>query len=196
MSQSEARASEPKSETLGGPRAAEKSRSGALRSLVEWVVVIALGLGAVVGVKYWMSSSLLPDDGTPAPPIRFVDLEDRTLSLADFRGKSVLLHFWAPWCSVCKMETSALNDLQADLPDDAVIVAVALRTTVEDVRAFMAAEGIQYPVYLAGDDIGYRMKIQQFPTTYSIDPEGRIRGRDTGWSPGFRLSWLLDAARE
>lgn len=169
---------------------------GWLRGAIEWLLVIGVGVGVLIGAKFWMARGLLPADGTASPDIGFIDLTGRDFLLSDFKGKPVLLHFWAPWCTVCKFEVDSLNDLNDSLNGRAAVVAIALRATEEDVATAVKNEGIRYPVYLGSEDIGYRMKVQQLPTTYVIDSEGRVVARDTGWSPSMRLHWMLEAAAE
>ena len=73
-----------------------------------------------------------------------------------------------------------------------MIAAVALSSTVESVRETVKGEGLEYPVYLGGPEVGRALMVQQFPTTYGIGPDGHIVDRDTGWSPGWRLRGMVD----
>ena len=88
------------------------------------------------------------------PAIALVAAEDgAALTLADLRGKTVLLHFWATWCKPCKEELPALDSLTDDL-DAArfavVLVAIDTNTAPAEVLAYARHLGVRLPVYVAG----------------------------------------------
>ncbi|NUN12471.1 MAG: TlpA family protein disulfide reductase [Myxococcales bacterium] len=159
-----------------------------VREIIILAVLMVIGL---VAIKWWNSKDLLPTDGTLVEPFLIRTPDGVGKSIADFRGKAVLLHFWAPWCGVCKMEVRQLNSLHDDLPANAALVAVALDGSPEEVAAFVKAEGVRYPVYLGDDQVGRQMQIRQFPTTYVLNRQGRIIDRDAGWSPAWNYRRML-----
>lgn len=162
-----------------------------LREMIWLTVLLAVG---VVAVKWWNARDLLPANGVEIQPFLMRDMDGTGKSITDFRGKTVLLHFWAPWCGVCKMEVGRLNALNADLPDGAALVAVALDSTADDVAAFIKTHDVEYPVYLADDRVGKQLQIRQFPTTYALNRQGRIVARDAGWSPTWNFRRMLNSA--
>jgi thiol-disulfide isomerase/thioredoxin len=123
--------------------------------------------------------SLAPGAGAEVPALAFSDAEGRALSLADFRGRVVLLNVWATWCTPCRRELPALDRLQARLggPDFEVLVLSVDRQGVAAVRPFFEQLGLK-ALHLYADPSGRTMeslKLVGLPTTLLIDRAGRQR---------------------
>jgi thiol-disulfide isomerase/thioredoxin len=117
-----------------------------------------------------------------APPFALKDLEGRPVSLAEAKGKVVLLNFWATWCGPCRAEVPDLVDLQKRYADKLEIIALA---TQEDdpgeVRRFVAGSGINYRVAMASDEVVRNYGgIGALPTSFVIDAEGRVVQKHVG----------------
>ncbi len=126
-----------------------------------------------------------PSKGSPAAPeIAFTDAAGHKLSLADFRGKVVLLNFWATWCVPCVEEMPSLDRLQAKLGSGRfTVVAISVdRQGLEVVRPFLAKTSVRsLDTYL--DPPGASMRafgVRGLPTTFVIDRDGRTMGRIEG----------------
>src|SRR6478752_6520889 len=89
------------------------------RYALEALAVVVIFLLA----SHFQTRDLLPDD-SPAPNLALRDLDGNVVRLADFRGKRVLLHFWATWCGVCAQEVGALNATLDALPAGEALVTV------------------------------------------------------------------------
>lgn len=116
--------------------------------------------------------------------ISFKDNEGRTLGLADYAGRVVLLNIWATWCGPCREEMSTLNDLQARLGSkDFEVVALSIdRAGPEPVRAFFAELNLS-SLRLYIDETGVSARaagVIGLPTTLLIDRQGRELGRLVG----------------
>ena len=121
--------------------------------------------------------------GQTAPAFVLKDLEGKPVRLADFKGKAVLLNFWATWCPPCRHEIPDLVALQNEYKDKGlVVIGVSLdQNGPAAVKSFAARMKINYPVVM-GDEktvLSYG-GIQSIPTTFFIDREGRITGRHDG----------------
>jgi thiol-disulfide isomerase/thioredoxin len=118
------------------------------------------------------------------PEIHFVDAENRALTLADFRGRVVLLNIWATWCVPCRKEMPALDRLQAQLGgDDFVVVPLSIdRKGVEAVKAFYEELGLQkLGIYVDASGAASRaLGAPGVPTTLLIDRNGREVARKMG----------------
>jgi thiol-disulfide isomerase/thioredoxin len=101
---------------------------------------------------------------------------------ADWRGRIVVLNFWATWCIPCVAELPSLDRLAASAPDFAVLAVSADRTGAEVVSPFLKAHGIAHLTTLLDPHMaaGQAFGVAGFPTTLVIDASGRLRGRLEG----------------
>lgn len=118
---------------------------------------------------------------TPAPDFLMTNAEGKTLSLADFRGRPVLLNFWASWCGPCQSEMPDIQKAwEAHAQDiDFVIVNMTGMSgeTEQAARTFLADNGYTFPVYFDKDSsAAAAFGVNSIPQTYLIDAEGNILG--------------------
>jgi peroxiredoxin len=119
-----------------------------------------------------------------APAFTLTDLSGKSVSLSDFRGKVVVLDFWATWCPPCRREIPDFIDLQKKFGSQGLeIVGIALDEP-DKVQAFARQNGMNYPVLLGSDEISMKYGgIEGIPTTFIIDKSGRIVNRFEGFQP-------------
>jgi thiol-disulfide isomerase/thioredoxin len=121
-----------------------------------------------------------------AEPVDFSlsDLNGKTQSLSDFRGKWVVVNFWATWCPPCLEEIPDLVQFHDARKDkDAVVLGINFEdATPEQLRAFVDDYLISYPILLNPDldDPAPAMTVGGLPTTYIISPEGEVVARQIG----------------
>jgi thiol-disulfide isomerase/thioredoxin len=117
-----------------------------------------------------------------APAIQLNDLEGKPLSLAEAKGKIVLLNFWATWCGPCRAEIADLVDLQKRYADKLEIIALATdEDDADEVRRFVLKSGINYRVAMISDDVRRDYGgIAALPTSFVIDAQGRIVQKHVG----------------
>lgn len=126
----------------------------------------------------------------PAPAYTFGALAPTPgeVTMASLAGKPTLLAVWAPWCGVCKQESSNLSRARAWLGERAQVVSVATAfDDVAQVRQYVAAQGVDYPVLLARDDFQRLLQVQAFPTVFVLDREGRIVSSVQGYTTTLGL---------
>lgn len=163
---------------------------------LRWLAELAFAVGLYLALSSWQSRGALSDDGdTLAPPFALRTLDGRVTRLADFAGRGVLLHFWAPWCGVCRAEISMLSDLYAELPSDQALLTVVAADDEASVREFVRERRLNYPVLLGTPEVLAAYGISAFPTNYVIDSRGRIRSHTVGMSTGLGLKARLGCAR-
>ena len=118
------------------------------------------------------------------PEIQFQDSHGKTLTLADFRGKVVLLNIWATWCVPCQREMPTLDRLQAKLggPDFQVLPLSIDRSGFDAITKFYAEVGVKHlGMYLdSSTEAASRLGALGLPTTLLIDRDGREIGRLVG----------------
>jgi thiol-disulfide isomerase/thioredoxin len=126
------------------------------------------------GPSYSSARAML---GKPAPDFALQSLDGKTVHLSDFRGKAVLLNFWATWCEPCKIEMPWFVELQKEYgPRGLAIVGVAMDDSGKDTIAQFAKEmGVNYPVLLGKEAVGDEFGgMPYLPTTFYIDRGGYI----------------------
>jgi thiol-disulfide isomerase/thioredoxin len=165
------------------------------RSARRTVLEVIAFVGMFIAILAYQERNLLSKHAL-APGFSLESLDGRTVSLEDYRGKRVLVHFWATWCGVCRQELSALNAVERDLgPDEALLTVVADSGDPAQVRDFVSKEGIRYPVLLADSATLRAYRIGMFPTNYFLDAEGRISGHTVGMSTRWSFRARLALAR-
>jgi thiol-disulfide isomerase/thioredoxin len=126
----------------------------------------------------------LHDTPRAVPELRFKDGDGRALSLADFRGKVVLLNIWATWCGPCREEMPTLDRLQAKLggPDFQVVALSIDRAGLGVVSEFYDEIGIKHLAKYIDDSgkASWQLNAAGLPTTLLIDREGREIARHVG----------------
>ncbi len=177
---------EPKPAALGSqpnmtPPPSRKRRLA--RFAIEVVVVLAVFLG----LRAWMLRNVVSGS---APPLSGRSLAGEVLSLTAMRGKPVLVHFWATWCSVCKTENGTLERLSKEHP----MISVAVDSGKEaNVHAWMKAHQVTFPVLVDNGSLSGPWGIHSFPTSFIVDGKGEIRFVETGYTTELGLRarlWL------
>ncbi len=118
----------------------------------------------------------------PAPALGINDLDGKPISLDEFKGKIVLLNFWATWCGPCRAEIPDLIELQNKYKDQLAILALA---TDEDdpllVKKFSQKAGINYRIGMSSDELRVKYGgIPALPTSFVIDAQGRVVQKHIG----------------
>ncbi|HKD01012.1 MAG TPA: redoxin domain-containing protein [Terriglobales bacterium] len=115
--------------------------------------------------------------GQPAPEFALQSLDGQTVHLSDFRGKAVLLNFWATWCEPCKIEMPWFVELQKQYgPEGLQIVGVAMDdSSQQDISKFARNMGVNYPILIGKEAVGDSYGGLQFlPATFYIDRDGKV----------------------
>ena len=164
-----------------------RARRPGWRRLGGDLLLLAL---VVTAVATWQTRRL--PLGRPAPDFTLRTLAGDTVHLSALRGERVVLAFWAPWCGVCKVESSSLSQLHGTVGGSARVLSVAVAYEDEaDVRHFVREHAVDYPVLLGGPELTRAYAVEQFPTTFFISAEGRLERAVIGYTPLPGLLWRL-----
>jgi peroxiredoxin len=118
-----------------------------------------------------------------APEFTLPDINGKKVSLSDFKGKVILLNFWATWCGPCTGEMPSLNNLYAAFKNEGfVVLAVSIDPSERAVQSFVSAKGITFPVLMDPDKEAYfdLYAVFALPTSFLIDRKGMIVAKILG----------------
>ncbi len=153
--------------------------------VLAWFLIQRRGIGDLL------------ETGTAAPAFSLRTMSGKNVSLEDYRGKTVMLHFWATHCGPCRREVPAMNEVYRELgPDEAVLAIDSWGEEETKVRAFMQEVGMEYPVAIGTGEMLDRYQVTALPTTYIIGPDGMIRSRDIGPSSRWGMQTRMGCARD
>jgi thiol-disulfide isomerase/thioredoxin len=122
------------------------------------------------------------DKPIPVPAFSLTDLEGRPVRPSDWRGKTVLVNFWATWCGPCRSEIPALMALQHRYAQQLLIVGLSIdEGDPADVKSFVQQLKMNYPVAIANADLEQQFGgVTAVPTTLVVKPDGTIVTRHVG----------------
>ncbi len=152
-------------------------------------LIVALSLMLVLGTSASGGAQSL-DIGQPAPELALTDLAGNTHRLSEYRGKGILLNFWATWCVPCRAEMPSMERVYHALSQKGLIVlAVSLDAgSPGPVDNFVKELALTFPVLLDSPATSSRSyRVFGLPTSFLIDRNGRLAGREVGardWNSG------------
>jgi thiol-disulfide isomerase/thioredoxin len=176
-------------------------KDGALNWVVRTVTVVLVLCLALLGIVLYRiatePSTVVASDGPPglaigkfspraaplpAPPVSFADQSGKTVTLADFRGRVVLINLCATWCAPCVHEMPSLARLQARLGGLTILAISEDRRGAEVVAPFIEKLGLDgLAIYLdPKNDVDHAFAVAGLPTSFLIDRGGRILGELQG----------------
>ena len=149
------------------------------------VVICLLAYGLVLENRGQVTTGVAPD-------FTFTSFEGETVRLADYRGRPVIINFWASWCIPCRTEMPLLETTWQQYRDQIHFVGVAYVDTEAGALAFLEEYGVTYP---NGPDLGSRIsdayRIKGVPETFFIDRTGQVIGVKVGpLTPAELNGWL------
>lgn len=131
------------------------------------------------------------ESGTMIPDVELMSLEGDPIRPSDYRGKIVLMNFWATWCGPCIREMPMFQEYQDRYPN-IVVLGVDEEETREKVSQFIEQMGITYTIALdQRAEMGRALRVTFLPTTIFIDEKGEIRFRHYGIMSEEQLVYYL-----
>jgi peroxiredoxin len=146
-------------------------------SNIRLSLVLAVSLVALATGMAWSMGSRVPVVGTPAEDFQLVDLSGKMQSLSQYRGKIVLVNFWATWCKPCTTEMPAMQTTYDKLRDKGFVV-LAINELEDDtkVREHIKQYGHTFPVLMDRDNkVANQFGVFGLPVSVFIDEKGVVQ---------------------
>lgn len=145
------------------------------RLLIYGIVALWL-LGLYVANRRAAQKPKASASGSTAPDFTVADLNGKKFSLSDYRGKVVLLDFWATWCAPCRAEIPHFVEMQRQLgPQGLQVIGISMDDEAKPVKAFSDQYGINYPLAVGDDKLAQSFGgVLGLPVNFLIDRDGRI----------------------
>ncbi len=150
-------------------------------------------VAALLVVSVVKAAELRPWSGGATPPLALQDLSGKTHDLAGYRGKVVLVNFWATWCEPCRAEMPSLDRLRRSLEGRPFeVLAVNLAEPLSRIEKFVEVMPLGFPLLRDRDSsVSKAWKAKMLPASYLIGRDGRIRYVAYG-----ELDWESDPVRK
>jgi cytochrome c biogenesis protein CcmG, thiol:disulfide interchange protein DsbE len=176
-----------------------RGKSGRTWQVAGVVVLILMGIE-------WGDPVRAPGGGAGAfqayakplalPDFSLEDLEGKTVRIKDYKGKVILLNFWATWCSSCRKEAPSLEKLYGQYHSkNFVLFRIGTKESRETVAKFLEKNPLRLPILLdKKNKVGKLLGVWVHPTSYLVDKKGMLRYRSMGpadWA-GPEAAYILD----
>lgn len=163
-------------------RCAVSARPALSGSKLAAAATVLLFLALSMSTRVVATETLPSVPAKAAPEFELVDLDGRLHRLADYRGQVVILNFWATWCPPCREEMPAMERAHEALEgEDIAILAINVGEDEDTVFTFTADYPVTFPLLMDRDaEVIEEYQVVGLPTTFVIDPAGRIVHRVVG----------------
>ena len=179
-----------------------------MRKLMPFLggILLGLGVGILIFFGFFQDVSPLkvsdlsleaaplpvPSLDAPAPNFELLSLTGEAIQLEAYRGKPVLLNFWATWCAPCRLEMPAFQRRYAEHAGELAVIAVNNAEAPADVQAFVTEMGLTFDILLdPAAEIQRLYQVRGYPTSFLIDAAGVIRVQHIGLMTEKQLDGYL-----
>jgi thiol-disulfide isomerase/thioredoxin len=165
-----------------------------------WVVFIAVMLvlrytGALSGISILTGRAIMEtgvmDAAVEEPAVAkkfnynftIKDMNGNVTDVKDFKGKTIFLNLWATWCGPCRMEMPSIQSLYNQVDKDKIVfimLSIDRQGDADKVKGYIKDKEFTFPVYMPASILPNQLQVGMIPSTFVIDPEGRIVASERG----------------
>lgn len=189
----------------GANSTAAQPRHRSTRDAVTLLVIVLVLAGMLTYTVHYHrahsgpQSAALPGGslvGKPAPDFQLTTMDGKNARLADFRGKAVLLNFWATYCGPCRIEMPWFVDLQKKYAAQGFqIVGIDDEdVSLKELKAYTDEIGTNYPILLGKDAVADAYGVEGLPTTFFIGRDGKVIDQSLGLASKKELEQRIQRA--
>ena len=152
------------------------------KKVYRWVVELSIIIIVLLAVRFWMQRDVVT--GT-APNISAVTLKGQHFDLYKNKRRPILVHFWATWCPVCKLEQSNIENIAKDLP----VITIAMQSGNNDeLSQFMQAEKLSFAVINDENaELSRSYNIRGVPVSFIVNKDNKIEFVEVGYTTELGL---------
>lgn len=143
-----------------------------------------------------------PELAEPQAPVKadaydfaLSDIEGNRHTLSMYRGRVVLLDFWATWCGPCKVAIPKLIELDKEYRAEGLVILGIGLDSESALKSFVQESGITYPVLIGDEPVAKAYEITAIPTVLLLNREGRVARRWVGFTPGMEVQFRAEIER-
>jgi peroxiredoxin len=154
------------------------------RKVLQLAIMLVVLVIAVLTVAGNMTSKhSYPKTGDAAPDFTLTGLDGKSYQLSDFKGKTVLLNFWATYCEPCRLEMPAIQkQAEAQAGQGVVVLGINIGETQVTAQSFVNQIGVHFPILLdSQEEIRRKYGVKDYPTSFFIGPDGKVKLIRVGW---------------
>ena len=156
---------------------------------MRWLRDLLILLALFAAIQWWQARDLVKD---AAPPLTGLLIDGTPFQLDPAQGP-YLVHFWATWCPICRLEQDSIDAIARDHP---VITVATSSGNAEEMAEYMQQNGLTKPVLMDEEGgLARNWGVYGVPATFVVDTDGMIRHASMGYSTGLGLRLRLWLAR-
>jgi len=159
-----------------------------------WIALVVFIAYQVVftWIPLWNKATAL--QGTDVSNLQIEDETGRSVYLSEFKGKPLIINFWASWCVPCRLEIPLLNAIYSSLVGgDKQLIGVNQSESQETIDKFLTKTSIRFPIYRDKGELSRKLNIQVIPAIAVIDKKGKVKSITYGfrpWIQAYLLWWI------
>lgn len=187
---------ETKTELPHKPTSPQKPTSPLQFLWKHWITIILVGVVsyqvAFTWIPLWRSATEL--SGTDVSQLYIEDSSGKMTSLASFKGKPLIISFWATWCIPCRLEMPLLGQIYPDLQEDGKqLIGVNQREAWDKITKYQQQRSIEFPIFRDQGTLSEKLRIRMIPAVVVINEESQVESITYGfrpWIQAYLLWWI------